>query len=289
MTYRCQGCRDYHHTVYRRLGLGSVCSPECEATVRARQRGGRAATKRSDRDSYFIEPAPGTGDSTGNSQTAPGPGDSAETDAAPGSAGDLAGVPHTGDSAKAASGDTDDPAIAAAPGDTGEFRQKPSAASGNTDDLAKTREEQQHQREGIRDSTILDLHQRDGTHDSTSRSSDHDSKRTLREEALATTNGWGHSGTALSRDWKDQTLERDQRCRYCGTRRNLHVHHVNYKSQGGNNDPHNLIALCVEHHGLVHSDKGLWQPILRAYIWLLYIEGRRLFLLDIKRMQRAST
>lgn len=275
MSYRCQGCRDYHRTVYRKLGLGSVCSPECEAMVRARQRGGRAATKRSDRDSYFIEPAPGAGDSTGNSQTAPGSGDSAETGVAPGSAGDLAGVLQTGDSANPASGDTDDPAIAAAPGDAGEFRQDLSAASGNTDE--------QHQRDGIRDSTIPDLHQRDGTHDSTSRSSDHDSKRTLREETLATTVGCC-SGTALSRDWKDQTLERDQRCRYCGTRRNLHVHHIDYKSQGGNNDLHNLIALCVEHHDLVHTNKGLWQPLLRAYIWLLYIESRRLFLLDIKRI-----
>jgi 5-methylcytosine-specific restriction endonuclease McrA len=205
--------------VYRRLGLGSVCSPECEATVRSRQRGGRAATKLSDRrDSYFIEPAPGAGDnSTGNTPAAPGAGD---------------------------------------------FRGTAFAASGDTDDIK------------IRDES----HQRDGTHDCLPFGSDHDSKKTLREESLATT------GKAPSRDWKETVLERDQRCRYCGTRRNLHVHHIDYKSQGGNNDLHNLIALCVEHHDLVHSDKGLWQPTLRAYIWLLYIEGRRLFLLDIRRI-----
>lgn len=246
MTYRCQGCRDYHRSVYRKLGLGSVCSPECEATVRARQRGGRAATKRSDRDSYFIEPAPGTGDSTGNSQTAPGPGDSAETGAAPGSAGDLAGVPHTGDSAKAASGDTDDPAIAAAPGDTGDIRAS------------------------------CPPRQRDG---------DHDSKKTQREATLATT-GKPRS-TTRSRDGDHGTLERDRRCRYCGTRANLDVHHIEYRSQGGNDDRHNLIALCRTHHDLVHTNKGLWQPVLRAYIWLLYVENRRLFLLDIKRIYLA--
>lgn len=276
MTYRCQGCRDYHRTVYRKLGLGSVCSPECEATVRARQRGGRAATKRSDRDSYFIEPAPGAGDSTGNSHTGPGSGDSAEAGAAPGSAGDVAGKPHIDDSAKAASGDTDDPAIAAAPGDTGDpvgllyTGDSMNPASGDADD-----------------STIPDPHQRDGTHDSTSRSSDHDSKKTLREETLATTVGCWHSGATRSRGWKDQILDRDRRCRYCGIRRNLHVHHIDYKSQGGNNDLHNLIVLCVEHHDLVHSNKGLWQPLLRAYIWLLYIENRRLFVLDIKRIYLA--
>jgi hypothetical protein len=245
VTYRCQGCREYHREVYRSIGLGSVCSPECEATVRTRQRGGKTATKPSDRrDSYFIEPAPGDGDS-----------------------------------ANAASGDTDDIKI----------RDDPD------------------QRDGTHDSTILDdRHQRDGTHDSTSRSGGHDSKKSLRGGTPATraaavpsaggapaTRGVTGSRTnprqdvprrtARSRDWLP-IFERDQRCRYCGTRRNLHAHHIAYRSQGGTDDPHNLITLCNDHHDLVHTNKGLWQPLLRAYIWLLYIEGRRLFLLDIKRI-----
>jgi hypothetical protein len=226
VSYRCQGCRDYHRTVYRKLGLGSVCSPECEATVRARQRGGKSrdVSRGSTRP---IEPAPGAGDTP---------------EAASGSAGDPVGMPHTGDSTNPASGDTDDPAIAAAPGDAGDIK------------AAYT-----HQRDGI-----------------------HDSKKTQREGTLATSDET--RSTTRSRDGDHGALERDRRCRYCGTRANLDVHHIEYRSQGGSNDPHNLIALCRTHHDLVHTNKGLWQPLLRAYIWLLYVEDRRLFLLDIKRI-----
>ena len=207
MTYRCQGCRNYHHSVYRKIGLGSVCSPECEATVRSRQRGGPPATI----------PLP-LRDSTSNTQ------------AVPGNAGDI----------------------------------------------------------------HMDPSQRDGIHDSTSRSGDHDSKKIPREGPLATSrkptsavaprhDRAAPRGTARSRDWHQRTLERDRRCRYCGTVRNLHVHHIDYRSQGGTHDLHNLIVLCKRHHDLVHTDKGVWQPVLRAYIWLLYIEGRAMFLLDVKR------
>jgi hypothetical protein len=228
VSYRCQGCREYHREVYRKLGLGSVCSAECEATVRARQRGGRAATKPSDRrDSYFIEPAPGTGDFQ-RAQTA-------------------------------------------APGDAGDPGQGVStAASGATGDIK------------FPDGP----HQRDGTHDCLPfgpRDDDHDSKKTLRKGARTTPRQDVPRRTARSRDWLP-ILERDQRCRYCGTRDGLDPHHIEYRSEGGSDDPHNLIMLCRRHHDLVHSDKGLWQPLLRAYIWLLYIEGRRLFLLDIKRI-----
>lgn len=267
MNYRCQGCREYHRTVYRKLGLGSVCSPECEATVRARQRGGKTATKVSDRDSHFDEPAPGL------PATFSDTGDCTEPNSAPGAPGDR--VHHL----PAAPGDTGDPVrkVPAAPGITGDSTENAHAAPGATGDV----EILSHRR------------QRDGIHDSTSRSS-HDSKMTPREGELATRNAhgvYGHpaTGTVGNRDWQhcSTPLERDRRCRYCGTIRNLDVHHIEYRSQGGNDDPHNLIVLCSRHHELVHTDKGVWQPILRAYIWLLYIENRRLFLLDIKRLYPA--
>jgi len=50
----------------------------------------------------------------------------------------------------------------------------------------------------------------------------------------------------------------------------LSVHHIEYLSQGGANVMHNLISLCGAHHAEVHSNKKLWQPILRATIWLTY-------------------
>lgn len=69
---------------------------------------------------------------------------------------------------------------------------------------------------------------------------------------------------------------RDETCRFCGTEGyRLEIHHISYRSQGGPDVAWNLILLCDEHHRLVHSSKKYWQPVLRAYIWLHYIEGRK--------------
>ena len=88
----------------------------------------------------------------------------------------------------------------------------------------------------------------------------------------------------LSTAVKAAVRRRDQyRCRTCGRRSNLHVHHINYVSEGADHSVHNLITLCDEHHGMVHSDKRRWQPICRAYIWLLYVENCQRFLIDIER------
>lgn len=71
--------------------------------------------------------------------------------------------------------------------------------------------------------------------------------------------------------------ERDHnRCTWCGIPRSLHVHHINYRSQGGPHEPWNLITLCQEHHDLVHSNKRKYQPLCRGYIWQLYVEGYKL-------------
>jgi len=59
--------------------------------------------------------------------------------------------------------------------------------------------------------------------------------------------------------------DRDQRrCRWCGVTNaySYAVHHVLYRSQGGKHTMDNLILLCEPHHRLVHSDKGVYQPIL---------------------------
>lgn len=63
------------------------------------------------------------------------------------------------------------------------------------------------------------------------------------------------------------------RCRWCSSARDLEVHHITYRSGGGPDEDWNLITLCTEHHQKAHSDKRLWQPILRAVIWMHYVEG----------------
>lgn len=64
----------------------------------------------------------------------------------------------------------------------------------------------------------------------------------------------------------------DEHCRWCGTSSNLQVHHIEYRSQGGTDEDHNLITLCTEHHMAIHSNKRVYQPLCRAYIWLLYVD-----------------
>jgi 5-methylcytosine-specific restriction endonuclease McrA len=71
-----------------------------------------------------------------------------------------------------------------------------------------------------------------------------------------------------------RVAERDRGCcRYCG-RPATDQHHIDYRSQGGRHEEHNLIVLCRAHHDLMHTNKRSWQPILRAYIWRYYVEGR---------------
>lgn len=54
----------------------------------------------------------------------------------------------------------------------------------------------------------------------------------------------------------------------------LSIHHINYRSEGVDHSPHNLIVLCQRHHDVVHSDKGKWKPVLLALIWMLYVQRR---------------
>ena len=51
-------------------------------------------------------------------------------------------------------------------------------------------------------------------------------------------------------------LERDNwRCQFCGTRSNLQVHHIIYRSHGGPDDEDNLITVCVTCHEQIHLGK----------------------------------
>lgn len=52
-----------------------------------------------------------------------------------------------------------------------------------------------------------------------------------------------------------QVLHRDEwRCRSCGSRNNLHVHHIWFRSHGGPDVLWNLVALCSACHDGVHKN-----------------------------------
>lgn len=56
-----------------------------------------------------------------------------------------------------------------------------------------------------------------------------------------------------------EVLERDKhKCKKCGNRENLHVHHKTPIAQGGKNEMRNLVTLCRECHAKEHDEaKGL--------------------------------
>ena len=54
----------------------------------------------------------------------------------------------------------------------------------------------------------------------------------------------------------EQSRERDDyRCRVCGSGYNVHTHHIQYRSLGGENSLNNYITLCAKCHELEHSHK----------------------------------
>ncbi len=71
-------------------------------------------------------------------------------------------------------------------------------------------------------------------------------------------------------------LARDgRRCRWCSSVVALGVHHILYRSQGGPDVEANLITLCQVHHARAHTTVA-WRAVLRALIWIHYVEGHRL-------------
>jgi len=51
-----------------------------------------------------------------------------------------------------------------------------------------------------------------------------------------------------------RVLDRDGwKCRHCGMRSNLHVHHVIYRSEMGVDESWNLATICNECHDKVHA------------------------------------
>ena len=52
-----------------------------------------------------------------------------------------------------------------------------------------------------------------------------------------------------------QVLQRDGwRCQQCGSRTNLQVHHIQLRSQSGDDVEGNLITLCSECHDQIHCE-----------------------------------
>lgn len=95
---------------------------------------------------------------------------------------------------------------------------------------------------------------------------------------------------AVSPAMYDEIMRRDRkRCRFCGSRNNLHVHHVLYRSQGGPGENWNLITLCAIHHNIVHSNKSKYMPLCRGVIWMTYMgPHRQITIPQLQRWKEAN-
>lgn len=78
------------------------------------------------------------------------------------------------------------------------------------------------------------------------------------------------------------------RCRFCGEP-SLSLHHIIYRSQGGQHVERNLICLCTEHHDLMHSSKPTWQPILQEVVRILHDERRSVTIPEVQRRWPSSS
>lgn len=71
-------------------------------------------------------------------------------------------------------------------------------------------------------------------------------------------------------------------CRWC-QQPGRQVHHIHYRSEGGPDEPENLILLCVDCHERAHSSKKAYKPVLLTYIDLFYKDGVQLTIPQVAR------
>jgi len=57
---------------------------------------------------------------------------------------------------------------------------------------------------------------------------------------------------AAETPWMEVLLRDAFTCQLCGGRRHLHVHHIRFRSQGGDDSTENLLTLCWRCHRLIH-------------------------------------
>jgi len=58
-----------------------------------------------------------------------------------------------------------------------------------------------------------------------------------------------------------KVIDRDRGCYFCNSS-SFHLHHIVYKSHGGDDIPENLICLCKHHHDMVHTNESHYREIL---------------------------
>jgi len=82
----------------------------------------------------------------------------------------------------------------------------------------------------------------------------------IEERLLAADRKWGPQRyVGFTSMLREQIRQRDNyRCRICWLRsqRTLHIHRIDYNTN--NNDPANLITLCISCHMVTNGNRGYW-------------------------------
>lgn len=72
-------------------------------------------------------------------------------------------------------------------------------------------------------------------------------------------------GAGLTKTMRKSIYKRDgYACALCGRADGLQIHHVVHRSQGGPNEPWNLVTLCPMCHQLAHGER----PVFEGYEYL---------------------
>lgn len=55
-------------------------------------------------------------------------------------------------------------------------------------------------------------------------------------------------------------------CAICGSTQSVHIHHIVFRSQGGDDVDANLCGLCIVHHDEIHANKAMAWLALKVYV-----------------------
>jgi len=72
---------------------------------------------------------------------------------------------------------------------------------------------------------------------------------------------------SIDENIRDTVLRRDDfKCRWCG-REAENIHHMKFRSQGGSDNPINLVALCFDCHRKIHDPPShFWRKKRKVFI-----------------------
>ena len=83
------------------------------------------------------------------------------------------------------------------------------------------------------------------------------------------------------RAYKEVAIRDNNMCQVCGAVAN-DIHHIVFRSHGGDDIPENLICLCRHHHDQAHKDERKWRD------HLISLNGKHYGTLSMSKLKRSK-